>query len=287
MELSPELATIAVAAYGTTAPKAAIDPPKLFISGLPKSGLHVAVRYALGMLTQWDPEDNWYGTNAWHNRPNVEILKGAGMILGSVERGQYIKGHLAYVKAVERLLQILGFGLMFVYRDLRDVVVSQAYHFLSEDEVRFLFPHRDKYRGKSLESVMLTSINGDENVDPLFDRWDKFSGWLDCDWVLPMRFEEMILRRERAAKTFFEYIFNLALKDSGVVEGHLHNDRVKKAAIQCILAETKMREKSPTFRKGKVGEWKREFTTAVTAAFKERDVNNWLIELGYAKNKDW
>jgi hypothetical protein len=286
MELSPELATIAVAAYGTTAPKAPINPPKLFICGFPKSGMHLAVRYALGMLTQWDPEDNWYGTNAWDNEPNVKILEGAALVLGSVKRGQYIKGHLAYVQAVESVLQILGFGLMFVYRDLRDVIVSQAYHFMSEDEVRFIFKHRDYYQGMSKEEIMLRAINGDENIDGIIERWEKFAGWLDCDWILPMRFEEMVLKRERAAKRFFEYVYNKALEDSGVEVQKL-DDRIRKAALHCILAESEQKEMSVTFRKGKVGQWKHEFTPAVKAAFKERDVNNWLVELGYAKDKDW
>jgi hypothetical protein len=248
--------------------------------------MHLAVRYALGMLTQWDPEDNWYGTNAWDNEPNVKILEGAALVLGSVKRGQYIKGHLAYVQAVESVFQILGFGLMFVYRDLRDVIVSQAYHFMSEDEVRFIFKHRDYYQGMSKEEIMLRAINGDENIDGIIERWEKFAGWLDCDWILPMRYEEMVLKRERAAKRFFEYVYNKALEDSGVEVQKL-DDRIRKAALHCILAESEQKEMSVTFRKGKVGQWKHEFTPAVKAAFKERDVNNWLIELGYAKDKDW
>ena len=288
MDLSPEMATIAMAAYGTATPKANIEPPKLYICALPKSGLHLATRFAVTLLRPWHAIKNWYGTNAWTNDENIKNLELAAAVLGNVKRGQYTKGHLAYVKAMEWLFQILGFGFMFVYRDLRDVVVSQAYHIMSDDTVKFKFDPqgRSKYAGMSKEEIMLATINGDDVVDPLIERWERYAGWLDCDWILQMRFEEMVLRRERAAGTFFDYIHKMALKDSGAT-GTMTNERTRKAIIKCIVVESKQTSPSPTYRKGKVGSWKHEFTPAVTAAFKERDVNNWLIELGYAKNKDW
>ena len=288
MDLSAELLTINMAAYGTAAPKAPIDPPKLYICALPKSGLHLATRFAVTLFSPWHSKRNWYGTNAWTNDENIKNLEKAAIILGQVKRGEYTKGHLAYVSAIDWLFRLLGFGFMFVYRDLRDVAISQAYHIMADNSSRLKFDPKDrsKYDGMSKEEVMLAAIKGDDVVDPLIERWERYAGWLDCDWILTMRFEEMVLRSERAAGQFFDYIHKMALKDSNTT-GAMTNKRTRNAIIKCIVAESKRTEGSPTFRKGKVGSWKHEFTPAVTAAFKERDVNNWLVELGYAKDKDW
>ena len=271
------MATIAMAAYGSVTPKAAIQPPKLFIVGFPKSGLHLADRMAIAMLQPWKAEHNWYGTNAW----TVELhrLADAAPVLGSLKRGQYLKGHLAYLKSIEMLMRVLGIAVVFVYRDLRDVVVSQAYHMMSTRE-DWAFEGSKKYQSMDKADVMLIAIQGDEIVDPLFKRWETFTGWLECDWVLSMSFEEMVLKRERAVNTFFDYVYRASLRDSGVT-GNFTDDRLKRAIINNILVETRNTEMSPTYRTGKTGGWKREFTPEVTAAFEAADTNGWMDRLGY------
>ena len=277
MGLTADLTTIAMAAYGTAVPKADIQPPKLYLCGFPKAGLHLADRMAVAMLQPWNAENNWFGTNAWTIKRHR--LDDAAFVLGSLKRGYYIKGHLGYLKSFEILFSVLGIAVVFIYRDLRDVVVSQAYHMMSDREDLYL-PGREKYQGMSKEDVMLIAIQGDEVVDPLFDRWETYAGWVDCEWVLTMPFEEMVLKRERAARTFFEYIHDWAMKDSGTT-GAMTNTRVRQAIIRCIIAEMSHTEMSPTYRKGKTGGWKKEFTPAVERAFYDADRNGWMERLGY------
>ena len=277
--LAPEMATIAMAAYGSTAPKAAVKMPKLYICGFPKSGLHLADRMAVAMLAPWKPEHNWYGSNAWTTERHN--LKQAAVVLGSLKRGQYIKGHLGYLRSIERLMQILGIAVVFVYRDLRDVVVSQAYHMMSDSDA-LNFKGRERYQDMDKLDVMKAVITGDDTIPGIFDRWETFAGWLDCDGVLPLPYEEMRKHPERAAATFFDYVYGWALRDSGIT-GSMTDNRIRQAVISCIRTEMKHTEMSVTYRKGKAGGYKKEFTPELYKTFEKADTNGWMERLGYTQ----
>jgi len=263
----------------------ALKPPKLYLCGFPKSGLHLADRMALALLQQNNPAKNWLGTNAWTiDRHRLEKLP---FQLAKLRPGQFIKGHTGYLKSIEFLMaEVLRIGIVFVYRDLRDVAVSQAHHMISPSEDQF-FPRKEYYRKMSAEEILLHVIEGDENIDGLFERWETFAGWLDCDWALCMPFERMINNRSLAANQFFDYVYDVALRDSGI-DGFLDNrSGIRQYAVQGILTEMNVNpEISPTFRTGRIGNWKEEFTPKVTEAFKAHD-NGWLVRLGYEKDDTW
>ena len=259
-----------------------MKPPKMYLCGFPKAGLHAAERIMLGMFLPMYAEDNWYGTNAWS--VDKHGLKEAALELATIQRGCYIKGHTGYLKSLEAVLVGLGIGLVFVYRDLRDVVVSQAHHILQvavDDGLNH--PGHELY-ADNLEEVMMQVIDGVPGYDGIIDRWETYTPWLDCDWILPMRFEDIIKTPERECGRFFDYAYELAKTDSNVV-GVLLDTNIRNVAINGMLLEMQQTKMSPTFRKGKVGGWKREFTPETVEAFKAKD-NDWLYKLGYAK-KDW
>ena len=259
-----------------------MKPPKMYLCGFPKSGLHAADRMAMGLFEEVKPGNNWYGTNAWGI--DKHYLKDAAHKLGGVKRGHFIKGHTGYLKSLEALLVGLGIGLVFIYRDLRDVVVSQVHHILNTATDEDLnFPDHELY-ADNIEEIMLQVIEGHAENEGIIERWETYASWLNCDWILPMRFEDMIKTPERECGRFFDYSYELAKIDSGVT-GVLLNKDIRKLAIDGMLLEMKQTQLSPTFRKGKVGSWKRAFTPETVKLFKEKD-NDWLYKLGYAK-KDW
>jgi len=279
------MATIATAAYMT--PNVAsppLKPAKLYLNGFPKSGLHLADRMAVGMLAPLQPDWNWFGTNAWtterHNLP------AAALALGGIKPGTFIKGHMGYLKALEALFVGLGIGMVFVYRDLRDVVVSMAHHIHDQTHKDNLyFPYADDFTGLDLEATMIGVIEGRGELVGLIERWETYAPWLDCEWVLKIPFKEMRHKNQRAAGSLFDYLFDVAMDYSGM-QGSFTNPRIRKAAIAGILTEMKQTQLSPTYRQGKTGSWKRAFTPAVTAAFKAHDPG-WLVRLGYAKDGNW
>ena len=259
-----------------------MKPPKMYLCGFPKSGLHAADRMAMGLFEEMIPGNNWYGTNAWG--VDKHKLEDAAIKLGGVKRGHYIKGHMGHLKSLEALLVGLGIGLVFIYRDLRDVVVSQAHHILNTKTDKYLNHPGHELYADTLEEVMIQVIEGIGEYQGVIERWEDFASWLDCDWILPMRFEDMIKTPERECGRFFDYSYELAKLDSNVT-GVLLDKNIRKVAIDGMLLEMRQTHLSPTFRKGKAGSWKRAFTAETVKTFKAKD-NGWLHGLGYSK-KDW
>lgn len=269
-----------VATYGRRpAPGVNLTPPKLYLNGFPKSGLHLATQMASALLEPVSRDDNWYGTNAWvTERYDLDV---AAYAFGAIAPGKYLKGHMGYLPSLRDLLRGLGVGMVFLYRDLRDVVVSQAYHIQRADGENLFHRGQDVYAGLSHEEVMLAVIEGLGEFDGIFERWETFAPWLDEDWVLPVKFEHMVKRREQVVNRFFDYTYSLALEE----DAYLDREIMRAARAGMVL---QMREKaaSVTFRKGKTKQWKREFTARVTECFKAHDPG-WLIELGYEQDDGW
>jgi len=268
----------------SSAVKAPIARPRMYISGFPKSGLHLAQNMVSVMFEQWScgKLKGWFGTNAWTTERHY--LEQIGMALASIENGQYAKGHTGYLTSIDLLLQALGIGLVFVYRDLRDVVVSQMYHILSEDDDRLKHPDKDLYRQmESKEEIMLAIIKGVDKYDGIIKRWETYAPWLDQDWVLPMRFSFMNGQKRAAANRFFDYSFEIAEKENGKQADFL-NPTLREVIVDQMVEQ--MKDKSTTYRKGKSGGWKEEFTPRVVDAFKEYD-NGWLVKLGFEKDEKW
>lgn len=259
--------------------------PRMYMNGFPKAGLHLACRMAYGMFTKPDNQKHWLGTNAWTvERHNLESV---GTRLKGLMPGQFLKGHMGHLKTIEAVMILAGIGCVMVYRDLRDVAVSQMYHVLTRSDKKLNHEgkamYRDIKRKKGKEGVLLAILEGIENFPGLFDRWEVFAPWLESEWALCVSFEQMRNDPYKSANQFFDYAFWVANKIS---ETDLEiKPSTRFAFIQRIVFEMSFR-KTSTFRKGISGGWKKEFTPAVVERFKELD-NDWLVRLGYEKNNTW
>lgn len=267
-----------------TAP-VSLMPPKIYLNGFPKSGLHLADRMALGILQEHNKERNWLGTNAW----TVERhhLDEVGMKIASLKHGQFIKGHMGHLMMIEAAFIAAYVGVVFIYRDLRDVLVSQKYHVLSKNG-KLNHTGKGLYRNmKTDEKVMLAIINGLPEYPGLFDRWETFAPWLESKWALSMPFEQMINNPYLASNRLFDYAFELSKYEAGQPDAFIDSrSHTRNAAIESIRRNMGVRH-STTLRTGKTGNWKEEFTPRVKEAFKKKDKNNWLVRLGYAKDDNW
>ena len=260
-------------------------PPKMYINGFPKAGLHLAERMAYGLFSAPENQSKWLGTNAW----TVEMhdLEDVGGRLGSLIPGQFLKGHMGHLKSVEGIMIVLGIGCVLVYRDLRDVAVSQMYHVLSRTDKFLNHKGKREYkrikRKKGKEGVLIAIIEGIDEFPGLIDRWETFAPWLDSEWAMCVSFEDIRKDHYKAANQFFDY----SLKIQGLVaEEELYVDpKIKFQFVHRIVHEMSFR-KTATFRKGVAGEWRKEFTPKVTECFKAHD-NGWLQRLGYEKDEKW
>jgi hypothetical protein len=260
--------------------------PRVYLSGFPKSGLHM-VEQAVSVLVSPVTDDNWFGTfkgNAWGGEwCNLDLAFGA---FAAIPDGCYAKGHFGYWPTGEQILAGLGMAVLFIYRDLRAVAVSQAHHVISDDEENFKHPAKDLYRAlPTFEDVLLACIEGIDEYPGVHDRWQQYAGWLGADWVWKVRFEDMRLRPYITCSEIFRYCMGAAARADGLDEVSM-SEEAHLETVAYMVNRVENRKRSVTFRRGSVDGWREHFTPRVKEAFKARD-NGWTVALGYEANEEW
>jgi hypothetical protein len=227
---------------------------------------------------------SFYGnswTTDWVKFPYIH------MRINGFPKGTFMMGHMGYKKEIEELFLERGIIMLFAYRDLRDVVVSQTYHIENEDVeiAKHIGKKEGIYDGMSHEEVMLSTITGIDRFPGVFDRWKLFAPWLDIPWVHKVRYEDMVLDTEKTMQKILQYILQNEFDDAPFIP--ILYDDVVKATVEKGIQNRHDTKKHASFRKGIVGNWKDEFTPKVKSAFKEHDTEGWLERLGYAQGNDW
>jgi len=169
-----------------------------------------------------------------------------------------------------------GFVPYFIFRDPRDVVVSHVFY-VTEMEARHV--HHDYYQSlPDFDARLNVSILGRPDADIEFpniaERFAPYLGWLDHPEVLTIHFEDLI--HERAATL-------TRIMDHLLARAPIPAPREK---ILDALETSINPSKSPTFRSGKTGEWKKYFKEEHKRLFKDV-AGDLLIRLGYEENSNW
>ncbi len=164
----------------------------------------------------------------------------------------------------------------FIFRDPRDVVVSHVFY-VTDMEARHV--HHGYYKSLPDFNARLTvSILGRPEADIEFPdvakRFEPYLGWLDRPEILTIHFEDLIHDRAAALNRITDHLLRTAPLQT---PRHLILD-----ALESSINPTK----SPTFRSGKTGEWKKYFTEEHKKIFKEV-AGDLLVRLGYEKDKNW
>jgi hypothetical protein len=255
-----------------------MEAPPIFGNSKPKSGSHLLFQILSG-YTRIMP----YAYVA--DEPIRTIEKGGkrrtadevASDLRRISRGVIGWG---YVEASPENLAVLcqpGRVNYFVYRDPRDLLVSQV------------FFATDMYEGhgmhefyKSLSDfgerlkVAITGIDRDDlKMVSVKERYEGVFGWLEQPDVMCIRFEDLINQRDATLNIMLDEVEKTGYK--------IPTPREK--ALK-ILAQTIQPKKSQTFRAGKTGGWKEYFTDEHKKLFKDV-AGDLLVRLGYEMNNDW
>ena len=189
-------------------------------------------------------------------------------------------GHMGYKSAFEKAFKECGTCMIFVYRDLRDVAVSLTYHIEATDDDRF--KHLDKQLYMDLpshEDRIKAVISGLGDYPGIISRWKHYAPWLDCDWVLPIRFEDMRQNPSAVANRVVDYVTKRTMEfDMDIPLVVADNYKV---AIDRSIQQMDTTEHSGSFRAGRVGDWRDEFTLEVEQVFDAAGGNFWIERLGY------
>ena len=164
----------------------------------------------------------------------------------------------------------------FIFRDPRDVVVSHVFY-VTEMEKNHV--HHAYYQSlPDFDSRLKVSILGRPDAGIEFpniaERFAPYMDWLNHPEVLSIHFEDLI--NDRAATL-------TRILDHFLTRIPLQTPR---KLILDSLESSINPSRSPTFRSGKTGEWKKHFTAEHKTIFKEV-AGDLLVKLGYEKNNDW
>lgn len=252
--------------------------PPVIANSFPKSGTHLLVQILEGL-----PDRVNYGAFLGSETSSFQLKERSpentcNFIRGFVP-GEIIRGHLYHDPLYAAELAKRHTVNYFIYRDPRDVVVSEA-HYL-RDMNRWHKLHGYFRQCDSMEDAIMLSINGLDPPVPgipypnIAERFRRYIGWLDRDDCLSIRFEDLVSERQaeliRATAEFYAPRTATPFDVEAAV-----------ARMSTMIAP----HKSHTFRSGKKAGWQREFTPAHRERFAEL-AGDMLVRLGYEPNLDW
>jgi hypothetical protein len=254
------------------------DLPILLGISFPKSGTHLLDQILLGFsnVAPFAKRVHSFYAEYEGESGRKRTPEQATAWLDSLRPRDMASAHLfARLEAVSRVCSP-KFAPYFIFRDPRDVVVSHVFY-VTDMEARHV--HHDYYQSlPDFDARLKVSILGRPDSEAEFPdiakRFVPYLDWLNHPEVLTIHFEDLI--HDRAA-TLTQ------------IMDHLLSRIPLPATRQLILdsLETSINpKKSPTFRSGKTGEWKKHFTDEHKKIFKDV-AGDLLVKLGYEKDNSW
>lgn len=277
--------------------------PILFANSFPKSGTHLLTQVLEGFakigpaVVSGLPAIVTYQGDTGQQRAENDILREIDRLLP----GDIAYGHLHATPGITDRLSQPGIAAFFILRDPRDVVVSHV-HYVTDMEPNHIHHHYYTTQLMTFDERLRTSILGIPNPDIPFpdisERFKPYLGWLDCDEVLTLHYEDFIaVTVDRPLSlsplSVFSQASDVIYRSSDALYRSLDHALTRgfplavsrQQAIQ-TLAESIDPRRSPTFRSGKIGGWKNQFSEENKQLFKEV-AGDLLIQLGYEKDKRW
>lgn len=255
------------------------DWPILLGISFPKSGTHLLDQILLGFskvapfsrrLHSFYAE--YEGESGHKHSPGQAV-----QWLDSLRPRDIASAHLfARPEAVTRICSS-DFIPYFIFRDPRDVVVSHVFY-VTEMEGRHV--HHDYYQSlPDFDARLRASILGRPNAQIEFpniaERFAPYLGWLEQPAVLKIHFEDLIHDRSGTLNRILDhFLARLPLK------------KPPRQSILEALESAINPKRSPTFRSGKTGEWRKYFVEEHRKLFKDV-AGDLLVHLGYEKDNRW
>ena len=252
--------------------------PVLLGISFPKSGTHLLDQILLGFskVAPFSKRVHSFYAEYEGESGRKRAPKQALAWLDSLRPRDIASTHLfARSEAVARVTSP-AFVPYFIFRDPRDVVVSHVFY-VTDMEARHV--HHDYYSAlPDFNSRLNISILGRPDADVEFPdiagRFAPYLGWLEHPEVLAIHFEDLVNHRASALTRIMDHF---------LARAPLHSTR--KLILESLESSINPR-RSPTFRSGKTGEWKKYFTHEHTTIFKDV-AGDLLVKLGYEKDNDW
>jgi len=254
------------------------DVPPIFGNSKPKSGSHLLLQILNGftqiMPYKYVDADPVRTINKDGGRRTVNnVLADLRAIPQGVIGWGYVE---ATTENVAFLCQPARLNY-FIYRDPRDVLVSQVFFATDMNEEHGMHEFYNSLPDfNDRLKVAITGIDRDGlYMVSVKQRYDGVFQWLKEKHVMGIRFEDLINNRDVTLHAMLDEVEKTGYE--------IPTPRQKALSI---LVEAIQPEKSHTFRSGKTGGWKQYFTDEHKKLFNDV-AGDLLVRLGYEKNNDW
>jgi sulfotransferase 6B1 len=252
--------------------------PPVIVNSFPKSGTHLLMQLVEGL-----PNRSNYGaflasmTSSFQFRERTP--ENVTRFIRGIVPGEIVRAHLFFDERYADELAKKSAVHYYIYRDPRDVVVSEAHYLREMNRWHRLAPYFRKL--DSIEQAISLSINGLQPPVSGIDypnigaRFARYQPWLHRDDCLCIRFEDLRSDEQPAiVKKMAEFYASRAAAGLDVT-----------SCAQAMAARVAP-HKSHTFRSGKKAGWQKEFTPEHRRRFSEV-AGDLLVQLGYEPNHDW
>lgn len=254
------------------------EAPPIFGNSKPKSGSHLLLQILNGFTQIMpykyvDAEPVRTIRKDGGRRSADEILAD----LNHIPDGVIGWGYLDATKENVSFLTQTGRVNYFIYRDPRDLLISQVFFatVMYEGHGMHDFYNSLPDFGERLK-IAITGIDRDGlKMVSLKQRYAGVFQWLEEKDVMCIRFEDLINNRDATLMSMLDEVEKTGYQIPKLREKAL-----------AILVEAIQPQKSHTFRSGKTGGWRNYFTEEHKTLFKEI-AGDLLVKLGYEENNDW
>ncbi|MFY0626297.1 MAG: sulfotransferase domain-containing protein [Reichenbachiella sp.] len=242
--------------------------PPILVNSFPKSGTHLLMQIVESL-----PDHSQYG-NFLASTPSfsfkeVDPKRMAQSIL-KILPGEIVGGHIHCSEEVKKAISQINCFHLFIFRDARDVTVSEAYYLGNMNRWHKMSKH---FRALStdLDRVKL-SLYGmpDKNIDypNVCERFAKYSDWLGSDNVICFKYEDFIsARREECLTLLVDKYLNFSKRSNS------------KSQLLDQMRKSIDPTKSHTFRSGKDQQWKKYYTNEMSEDFEKMSMKRKNINI--------
>lgn len=237
--------------------------PRVLCVSIPKAGTHLLER-ALCLHPRLYRKLLPTLTNA-----SLKRWGGLDGLLATVRPGQVIASHLRFDAAFPDALARRRVPVIFLVRDPRDLVISQANYVARRSDHRFnpLFAQRAGSRERLELAIAGDSQHGLRSVG---ERLEVYAGWLGTE-ALVVRFEDLVGPGGGGD----------ADRQAGTVRAiYRHVDLPVDDAFLSRVCGRLFSSESPTFRRGAIGQWRDLFDDELERLF-ERTAGDVMRAYGY------
>jgi hypothetical protein len=254
------------------------DAPPVFGNSKPKSGSHLLLQILNGFTrvmpyryVEADPVRTI--EKEGRRKTKDEVLSALKSIPRGVIGWGYVEAspeNVAFLCGPERVNY-------FIYRDPRDMLVSQVFFATDMHEEHGMHAYYKSLPdfGERLK-VAITGIDrAGLHMVSVKQRYEGVFQWLEQKHVMCLRFEDLIENRNATLEAMLAEVEKMGYK--------IPTPREKALAV---LVDAIQPRQSHTFRSGKTGGWREHFSDEHKRLFKDV-AGDLLVRLGYEKNNDW